>query len=75
MDYVDYLRIFICLTADETLSRRAMDLVESDIRQTPGNEKFQLDGCMIRVDAGVSVEAGMQTYFIRRRFSYENVEK
>lgn len=57
------------------LSRRAMDLVESDIRQTPGNEKFQLDGCMIRVDAGVSVEAGMQTYFIRRRFSYENVEK
>ena len=52
-----------------------MDLVESDIRQTPGNEKFQLDGCMIRVDAGVSVEAGMQTYFIRRRFSYENVEK
>ena len=75
MDYVKYLRIFVCLTADETLAKRAMDLVESDIQQTPGNEKFQLDGCVIRLDAGVSVEDGAQAYFIRRKFSYETMEK
>ena len=75
MDYVNYLRIFVCLTADETLAKRAMDLVESDVQQTPGNEKFQLDGCVIRLDAGVTVEDGAQTYFIRRKFSYETMEK
>ena len=75
MDYVKYLRIFVCLTADETLAKRAMDLVESDVQQTPGNEKFQLDGCVIRLDAGVTVEDGAQTYFIRRKFSYETMEK
>lgn len=72
MDYPGYLRIFACLTSDETLSRRAMDMVEADIRLTPGNESFRLDACIIRLDAGVSVESGVESYFIRRKFSYEN---
>lgn len=75
MDYTGYLRLLLCLVSDETLSKRAMDLVESDIRLTCGNESFQLDGCIIRLDAGVSAESASGTYFIRRRFSYEEEEK
>ena len=52
-----------------------MELIWIRHLQTPGNEKFQLDGCVIRLDAGVSVEDGAQAYFIRRKFSYETMEK
>ncbi len=49
--YEDYLRIFMMLTDLETLTDRAMDMVEADIRQTPGNQNFRLDGCYDRVEA------------------------
>lgn len=45
LGYEDYLRIFMMLMDKDTLTGRAMDMVEADIRLTPGNAEFRLDGC------------------------------
>lgn len=44
--YEDYLRIFMYVQKEDVLTGRAMDMVEGDIRMTPGNEMFCLDGCI-----------------------------
>jgi hypothetical protein len=46
LSYADYLRIFMFLTNEETLTERAMSMVEADIRLTEGNESFRLDACI-----------------------------
>ncbi|MCM1536011.1 MAG: DUF5702 domain-containing protein [Clostridium sp.] len=51
LSYEDYLRIFMMLTDLNTLTGRAMNLVEADIRNTPGNSHFRLDNCYARVEA------------------------
>ena len=55
LSYEDYLRIFMMLTNLDTLTVRAMNMVESDIRQTPGNNNFRLDGCYVRVEADIRI--------------------
>lgn len=49
--YEDYLRILLALTGLETVTFRFMDIVEMDIRQTPGNSFFRIDGCIDRAEA------------------------
>lgn len=70
--YEDYLRIFMMLTDVDTLTVRAMDMVEADIRKTPGNVSFRLDGCFRTVEACVRIcsSHGFQ-YEITRQKSYE----
>jgi hypothetical protein len=46
LSYADYLRIFMFLTDEDTITQRAMDMVEADIRRTDGNEAFRLDACI-----------------------------
>ena len=48
--YKDYLHVLLYLTNAEKLTYQFMDIVEMDIRQTPGNEKFRLDGCIEWMD-------------------------
>lgn len=71
LSYTDYLRIFMMLMNVNTLTARAMDMVEADIRQTPGNVAFRLDGCYAEVEACVQVGSshGAQ-YEIIRTASY-----
>ncbi|MCI9336358.1 MAG: hypothetical protein HFH93_02270 [Lachnospiraceae bacterium] len=70
--YEDYLRIFLMLSGVDTITARAMDMVEADIRKTPGNVSFRLDGCFRAVEAFVRIGSshGFQ-YQITRRKSYE----
>ena len=49
--YEDYLRIFMMLADTDTITVRAMNMVEADIRSTAGNAAFRLDGCYDRVEA------------------------
>ncbi len=58
LSYEDYLRLFLFLTDTDTLTARAMDMVEADIRQTPGNAAFRLDACYDRVQAKINVSSG-----------------
>lgn len=70
--YEDYLRIFMMLSDVDTITARAMDMVEADIRKTSGNAAFRLDGCFRTVEACVRIGSshGFQ-YEITRQKSYE----
>ena len=57
LSYEDYLRILMMLQKKDVLTARAMNMVEADIRQTPGNETFRLDGCLDYVEACVEIES------------------
>lgn len=72
LSYEDYLRILMMLTDLDTLTARAMDMVEVDIRQTVGNEHFRLDACYGAVEASVEVSSAYgYAYQITRRKSYK----
>lgn len=58
LSYEDYLRILMMLQNEETLTARAMNMVEADIRMTAGNECFRLDGCIDAVEACVRIKSG-----------------
>lgn len=55
--YADYLRILMMLQNEDVLTARAMNMVEADIRQTPGNEYFRLDGCLDALEVCVRVKS------------------
>lgn len=55
LSYEDYLRIFMMMLDEGTLAARAMDMAEADIRQTPGNAAFRLDGCYVALEAAITV--------------------
>lgn len=69
LGYQDYLRIFMMATDRDTITARAMDMVEADIRKTPGNSNFRLDGCYTVVEACVQIGStyGYQYELIRRK--------
>ena len=69
--YKDYLRIFMMLADTDTITARAMNMVEADIRKTPGNAAFRLDGCYDAVEAYIRIGSsyGFQ-YEITRQKSY-----
>ena len=71
MSYEDYLRVFMTLTDMDTLTGRAMNMVEVDIRMTEGNGAFCLDGCYDRMefDIRMSSDFGYE-YQLNRRWSY-----
>lgn len=49
LSYADYLRIMMMFVDLDTLTERAMNMVEADVRCTPGNTYFRLDNCFDRV--------------------------
>ncbi len=67
--YEDYLRLFLTFVDLSTLTERAMNMVEADIRLTPGNQFFKLDNCFesVEFDVCVSSEYGYQYEFTRKK--------
>lgn len=57
LGYEDYLRILLVLGAGGKQTFRMMDLVEMNIRQTPGNSCFRIDGCIDALQADVWMES------------------
>lgn len=69
--YADYLRIFLCLQDKKTTSYRLMDIMEMDIRQTPGNQLFRMDACIDSLKADMQyVTRDKKTYIVTRRYGY-----
>lgn len=58
LSYEDYLRIFMMCMDRNILTARAMNMVEADIRLTPGNGAFRLDGCYAGLEACMEIESG-----------------
>ncbi|MGN0308923.1 MAG: DUF5702 domain-containing protein [Lachnospiraceae bacterium] len=71
MDYRDFLKAFLYLEGEKKILEGFMDICEMDIRLTPGNEYFQIDGCLeaIRAEANVTSSYGY-SYEITRTFYY-----
>lgn len=46
LSYSDYLLLFLSTAKEKKIIFRAMDIMEMDIRKTPGNGSFRIDGCI-----------------------------
>ncbi len=46
LDYKEYLRVLLLLIDPDQKAYRFMDMIESDIRKTEGNESFCIDHCI-----------------------------
>lgn len=71
MSYKDYLSAFLYMQGEKTSAKRLMDVMESDIRMTPGNKGFRMDGCVdaMTAEATVSSRYGYR-YQITRAYQY-----
>lgn len=58
LNYKEYLEIMLFLTKSHDRTFRAMDIMEMDIRKTPGNSEFRMDGCFDTYRARLSVTSG-----------------
>lgn len=67
LDYQEYLEIMLFLTGSRDRTFRAMDIMEMDIRRTPGNEAFRMDGCFDTYKARLSVSSGFGYYYEMER--------
>lgn len=70
--YEDYLRIKLLMTASEEKTKRMMDIMEMDIRQTEGNAGFKLDYCVdvFRGELEIGTKYGYEVG-IERIYGYE----
>ncbi len=69
--YEDYLILLSALQDPNVIVGRAMNLVESDIRQTSGNSHFRLDACYVSVQAKVTVKSTYgYEFMIERKKQY-----
>lgn len=70
--YQDYLKALLFIKEEKTLRMRLMDLMEMDIRTTPGNSNFRMDACVYQLKAEVNVSSKYgYGYAICRSYSYE----
>lgn len=67
LSYEDYLRIMLYIQPADTLTMRFMDLMEMDIRRTPGNENFRMDGCIDGLEAEAAIRSGYGYHFTIKR--------
>lgn len=71
LSYTDYLRILLCLQDKKTTTFRLMDIMEMDIRQTPGNRYFRMDGCIDSLTATLYFTGSdRKSYQITRSYGY-----
>ena len=71
LNYQDYLRIMLFLEKSQTKNMRAMDIMEMDIRLTPGNTHFCMDSCFDSYLADISISSAFGYHCdIRKRYGY-----
>lgn len=72
MDYEGYLRLLLLMTNKENKVARAMDIMEMDIRLTPGNESFRIDRCIdyMKVTFGFAGSRG-ENFVFSKSMRYE----
>lgn len=71
LNYKEYLQIMLFIQNKETRTERAMDVIEMDIRRTPGNSAFRLDGCFDCYQAFLTVTSRFgYSYEITRKYGF-----
>lgn len=72
LDYEQYLMMLLFLQNMKRSTDRLMDMMQLDIRQTEGNERFRIDGCMDVLCAEIIVESvSGGTHKVERIYGYE----
>ena len=57
LTYDNYLSIFLFLTDVDELTARAMDIIEADIRLSPGNGHFRMDSCIEMIECSAEIKS------------------
>lgn len=71
LNYKEYLQIMMFLQNEGTRTERAMDVMEMDIRRTPGNAAFRMDACFDCFLAQTSVNSHFgYSYEMTRRYGF-----
>lgn len=71
LNYKEYLQIMLFLQNAGLRAERAMDVIEMDIRRTPGNAEFRIDACFDAFLAKVSVNSRFgYSYEMTRRYGF-----
>lgn len=71
-EYKDYLGALLFLHGSENAVSGLMDVMESDIRRTPGNGMFRIDGLIDGMEVEIrAVSRYGGSYSIRRVYEYE----
>lgn len=71
LNYEDYLRIMLFLEKSQIKNMRAMDIMEMDIRLTPGNTYFCMDSCFDSYLADISISSAFGYHCdIKKRYGY-----
>lgn len=71
LGYSDYLSMLLMLQDSQTATYRLMDIMEMDIRLTPGNEWFRMDGCVDCLEVRFDMTGGDGYNFeITRKYGY-----
>ena len=71
LNYKEYLQIMLFLQDSQKTAERAMDIMEMDIRRTPGNAGFRMDGCFDTYQAHLSVASRFgYSYEMTRRYGF-----
>ena len=71
LNYQQYLFLMMSFEAKETKLFRTMDIMEMDIRKTPYNENFRMDGCADSLQVVIkTMTKGGYNCSITRRYGY-----
>lgn len=71
LNYKEYLQIMLFLQDAGSRTQRTMDIMEMDIRRTPGNARFRLDGCFDAYQARLCVTSRFgYSYEMTRRYGF-----
>ena len=71
LNYKEYLQVMLFLQDSRKTAERAMDIMEMDIRCTPGNAGFRMDGCFDTYQAHLSVASRFgYSYEMTRRYGF-----
>ncbi|MCM1267787.1 MAG: DUF5702 domain-containing protein [Bacteroidales bacterium] len=71
LNYKEYLQIMLFLQSAGTRGERAVDVMEMDIRKTPGNAQFRMDACFDSFSAQMSVNSRFgYSYEMTRRYGF-----
>ncbi len=71
LNYKEYLQIMLFLQGSEQRAYRAMDIMEMDIRRTPGNARFRMDACFDTYQADLSVSSSFgYAYEMTRTYGF-----
>lgn len=65
--YEMYLRMFLSFQSAETLSMRAIDMIEGEIRRLEGCEQIHMDHCIEQL----TTQVWMQELYLERIYQYE----